>query len=387
MALNDTHVSAHVCASGALIETRKPQYRVCAKAPAKAFLSAPNTDQQHIWNLLRAGLNPYENSGVSKATTRTYLQRLCRLGYLRIDGHARNYSYVLIKAAGPVAPGTFKGAQDGTTPAMSAEELCARVDGYGIPEAFLKSIGRSYHPASVLQFKKMMRGEVPVSMDIIKRVARAEQKAPCAQRKRVVQAARHMTGPTHVDDLACHSEEWEERLSDVSQSFCSVEPDISLDDALDLVSPEDPSETIATTQLLRLLLLKCTAREERVLRLRYGIKCEGPRRWQDIADEFGIVRERRRQIVQKALGKMRFQCMKMRLLPRIEPPTKVRRPKKTAERQAPPIERVVDVEDISAVTVPDVLPELEPVQAYSVKKRGGFIAWLRSLFARLSPQT
>jgi len=48
-----------------------------------------------------------------------------------------------------------------------------------------------------------------------------------------------------------------------------------------------------------------TPREEMVLRLRYGIDDGHPRTLEEVGKEFGVTRERIRQIEAKALRKMR----------------------------------------------------------------------------------
>ena len=69
-----------------------------------------------------------------------------------------------------------------------------------------------------------------------------------------------------------------------------------------------PSDVAASTMLreqLISILHKLTPREEKVLRLRYGIDDGRPRTLEEVGHEFNVTRERIRQIEAKALKKLR----------------------------------------------------------------------------------
>ncbi len=75
-------------------------------------------------------------------------------------------------------------------------------------------------------------------------------------------------------------------------------------------NPEDvsPTELVEYTQLqkdLRQALHGLTPREERVLELRFGLKDGYPHKLMEVADRFGLTRERIRQIEGQALAKLR----------------------------------------------------------------------------------
>ena len=66
---------------------------------------------------------------------------------------------------------------------------------------------------------------------------------------------------------------------------------------------EEPTDEV--TQNLNELLKSLSDREERVIRLRYGLDDNRPRSLLEIAREFGLTRERIRQIESKAIKKLR----------------------------------------------------------------------------------
>ena len=80
---------------------------------------------------------------------------------------------------------------------------------------------------------------------------------------------------------------------------------------------EAASQTLLREQLMH-VLHDLTPREEKVLRLRYGIDDGKPRTLEEVGKEFNVTRERIRQIEAKALRKLRHPSRSKRLKDFIE---------------------------------------------------------------------
>ena len=94
------------------------------------------------------------------------------------------------------------------------------------------------------------------------------------------------------------------------------EEDSHLGDFIEDVHIASPNESATTTMLKEQLLAvldSLTPREEMVLRLRYGLDDGHPRTLEEVGKEFGVTRERIRQIEAKALRKLRHPQRSKRL--------------------------------------------------------------------------
>ena len=99
------------------------------------------------------------------------------------------------------------------------------------------------------------------------------------------------------------------------------EEDSHLGDFIEDEKTMTPSDSVATTMLKEQLfsvLDTLTPREEKVLRLRYGIDDGKPRTLEEVGREFNVTRERIRQIEAKALRKLRHPSRSKKLKDFIE---------------------------------------------------------------------
>ena len=79
------------------------------------------------------------------------------------------------------------------------------------------------------------------------------------------------------------------------------------------MSPSDYATSTLLKEELYEVMKELTDREEKVLRLRYGLDDNHPRTLEEVGKEFGVTRERIRQIEAKAIKKLRHPNRKKRL--------------------------------------------------------------------------
>jgi RNA polymerase primary sigma factor len=101
---------------------------------------------------------------------------------------------------------------------------------------------------------------------------------------------------------------WKLNASNTAELDAPISEDLSLGDIRIDENAASPFDTIAETQLHQKLneaLGSLTPREERVIRMRFGIYGDMDHTLEEIGQIFGVTRERIRQIEAKALKKLR----------------------------------------------------------------------------------
>ena len=105
------------------------------------------------------------------------------------------------------------------------------------------------------------------------------------------------------------------------EMFIGEEDDSHLGDFIEDKNMSSPSENVVTHSLeetTRKVLATLTPREERVLRMRFGIGENSDHTLEEVGQNFEVTRERIRQIEAKALRKLRHPSRSKRLSSFIE---------------------------------------------------------------------
>ena len=120
--------------------------------------------------------------------------------------------------------------------------------------------------------------------------------------------------PAEISKEMNVSEERVREIQKIAQDPVSLETPIGeeedshLGDFIEDETTTTPTDSVSTTMLKETLLSvlnSLTPREEKVLRLRYGVDDGRPRTLEEVGKEFNVTRERIRQIEAKALRKLR----------------------------------------------------------------------------------
>ena len=128
--------------------------------------------------------------------------------------------------------------------------------------------------------------------------------------------------PSEIAEKMGVTEERVREIQKIAQDPVSLETPIGeeedshLGDFIEDEKTQTPSDSVASTMLkeqLRGVLDTLTPREEKVLRLRYGLQDGKQRTLEEVGKEFNVTRERIRQIEAKALRKLRHPSRSKRL--------------------------------------------------------------------------
>ena len=120
--------------------------------------------------------------------------------------------------------------------------------------------------------------------------------------------------PEEIAEYLGTSEERVREIQKIAQDPVSLETPIGEEEDSHLgdfiedntaQSPADVAESNMLREQLIQVLSTLTPREEKVLRLRYGLDDSHPRTLEEVGKEFNVTRERIRQIEAKALRKLR----------------------------------------------------------------------------------
>jgi RNA polymerase primary sigma factor len=84
-------------------------------------------------------------------------------------------------------------------------------------------------------------------------------------------------------------------------------------EATDAVNPHVAAEASALQRAIAEALEELTPREQRILRMRFGIGDTADHTLEEVGKEFGVTRERIRQIEAKALAKLRHASLARKL--------------------------------------------------------------------------
>jgi len=134
-----------------------------------------------------------------------------------------------------------------------------------------------------------------------------------------------------VDELAAEVDEPVEKIRDIlriSQDLLSLDSPVGEEDDSNLGDfIEDRNAAVPVDEATRMLLASDLAevihelsdREQQVVRLRFGLIDGRPRTLEEVGREFGVTRERIRQIEAKTLAKLRHPNRSDRLRPYMEP--------------------------------------------------------------------
>ena len=91
----------------------------------------------------------------------------------------------------------------------------------------------------------------------------------------------------------------------------SFESDLSLEDIAAAAAESSLDDQIDEKDFIRRFISELSPREERIIRLRFGLDGLGEHSWQEVADQTSLTGARIRQIQEKALRKLRWRAVRV----------------------------------------------------------------------------
>ena len=174
----------------------------------------------------------------------------------------------------------------------------------------------------------------------------------------------------------------------------SFESDLSLEDIAAAAAQSSLDDQIDEKDFIRRFISELSPREERIIRLRFGLDGLGEHSWQEVADQMSLTGARIRQIQEKALRKLRWRAV--RVFPSRAMQQSVRitnrggtlpTPNVSKQRAAPQSQGNLDCTGLSSSAHPDPADYANPADVATDQRRTKlYHEWIAERDSRRSPE-